>query len=49
MLKVLFSIGKLERTSEEELLEIMTLKRNKRGGFDNKIFLESIENDKQGD
>ena len=43
VLEVIFSIGKLEGSSEEELIDIMRLKRIKRGGFDSRIYLESVE------
>lgn len=43
MLEVIFTIATNEKTSQDKLLKIMLEKRKKRGGFEEKIFLESVE------
>lgn len=43
VLEVIFAIAKNEKISQDKLLKIMMEKRKKRGGFENKIFLESVE------
>lgn len=43
MMEVIFSIANLEGASQEELLNIMKEKKEKRGGFDKRIFLEKTE------
>ena len=44
MLEVLISLAKLENKSLEAIIEIANIKREKRGGFDRKIFLEEVLN-----
>ena len=47
MLEVICSLAKLENKSLDDVIEVARLKREKRGGFQNKIFLEKvIEKDK---
>ena len=40
LLEILFALTKANGYSEEDLLSTRTLKREKRGGFDKKIYLE---------
>ena len=44
MLEVLICLAKLENKSLEAIIEIANIKREKRGGFDRKIFLEEVLN-----
>lgn len=43
ILEVLFAICKVRGISEEELMEVKLNKAKKRGTFQNKIFLKSVE------
>ncbi len=42
MLEVIFSLNGIDGTTDEKLLQIMKNKREKRGGFSEKIFLEKV-------
>ena len=42
MIEVIRSLAKLENKSLEEIVEIADEKREKRGGFEEKIFLEKV-------
>ena len=42
MLEVLISLAKLEDKSLKDVIELADRKREKRGGFDKKIFLEKV-------
>lgn len=42
MLEIISSLAKLENASLEDVIEVMNKKREKRGGFENKIFLEKV-------
>ena len=42
MIEVISSLAKLEDSTLEEIAEIAKVKKEKRGGFDNKIFLEQV-------
>lgn len=42
VLEVLLAISKLYDCDLEKLLEFKTIKKNKNGAFENKIFLESV-------
>ena len=42
MLEVIRALAKLENKSLEEIVEIADEKRKKRGGFEEKIFLEKV-------
>lgn len=42
MLEIISSLAKLENASLEDVMEVMNKKREKRGGFENKIFLEKV-------
>jgi len=42
MLEVIIALTKLENSSLEDLLQAANMKREKRGGFDNKIYLEKV-------
>jgi len=44
MLEVIISLAKIENKSLEDIIEIANKKRDKRGGFDKKIFLEKVLN-----
>lgn len=46
-LEVIRSLATLEDTSFEELINVMEEKREKRGGFTKKLFLESFDTDKE--
>ena len=43
LLEVLYSIAKVKNISLEEVEKIRLKKREKRGGFDKKIYLEDVE------
>ena len=43
MLELISALAKVEGSSLEEVIEIAKIKANKRGGFDKKIYLESVE------
>lgn len=43
LLELLFALTKLNGYSEEDLLRTRILKRDKRGGFDKKIYLEKTD------
>lgn len=48
MLEIIRSLSILENKTLEDIIEVANLKRNKRGGFEKKIFLERVlENDEQ--
>ena len=42
MLEVMISLASLENATLEDIIKIADKKRNKRGGFKEKIFLESV-------
>lgn len=42
MLEVIISLAKLENKSLNDIIEIANNKREKRGGFNNKVFLEKV-------
>ena len=42
MIEVIRSLAKLENKTLDEIVAIADEKRSKRGGFDNKIFLEKV-------
>lgn len=42
MLEVLIALAKLENKSLEDIIEIANIKKEKRGGFERKIFLEEV-------
>ena len=42
MLEIISSLAKLENASLEDVIEVMNKKREKRGGFEDKIFLEKV-------
>ena len=42
MLEVMISLAKLENKSLEDILKIRQEKKNKRGGFEEKIYLEKV-------
>lgn len=42
MLEVIISLAKLEDKSLDDIIEITNTKREKRGSFDKKIFLEKV-------
>ena len=42
MLEVLISLAKVEDRTLEDIIEIANKKKEKRGGFDKKIFLEKV-------
>ena len=44
MLEVIISLSKLENKTLNDIMEVANIKREKRGGFDNKIFLEKVLN-----
>ena len=44
MLEVIISLAKLENKSLDDIIGIANKKREKRGGFDKKIFLEKVLN-----
>ncbi len=46
VLEVLISLGHLEGKKLEEIIDICTEKRLKRGGFDKMIFLEDVKSNK---
>ncbi len=46
MLEVMISLAKLENKTLEDIVQVASLKKNKRGGFDEKIFLEKNLNNK---
>ena len=43
MLEVMIALASLENATLEDIIEIADKKRNKRGGFKEKIFLESVK------
>ena len=43
LLEVVYAIAKIKNINLEEVKEIRLKKREKRGGFDNKIYLETVE------
>lgn len=43
LLEVLYSIAKVKNISLQEVEDIRLKKREKRGGFDNKVYLETVE------
>lgn len=43
LLEVLFALAKSVGYSEEDLIKERTLKREKRGGFDKRIYLERVD------
>lgn len=43
ILEVIYALAQLHNTSPEELEAIRQTKRNKRGGFEEKIYLEFVE------
>ena len=43
MLEVMISLASLENATLEDIIKIADKKRNKRGGFKEKIFLESVK------
>ena len=43
MLELISALAKVEDSSLEDVIEIAKIKANKRGGFDKKIYLESVE------
>lgn len=43
VLEVLFAIASLEGMNEEEIMKLKNLKRNKRGAFEKRMFLEGVE------
>jgi len=42
MLEIICALANLENKSLDDVIEVLQKKRNERGGFDNKIFLESV-------
>jgi len=42
MLEVIIALAKLENNSLEDIIEVANKKRQKRGGFDNRIYLEKV-------
>lgn len=42
MLEVMISLAKLENKSLEDILKVREEKKNKRGGFEEKIYLEKV-------
>lgn len=42
MLEIMVSLAKLENSSLEDIIEIAKNKRNKRGGFEKRIYLEKV-------
>ena len=42
MLEIISSLAKLENESLEDVIRVMDKKREKRGGFEDKIFLEKV-------
>jgi len=42
MIEVIRALGKLENTTIEEIIKIADEKKDRRGAFDNKIFLEKV-------
>ena len=42
MLEIISSLAKLENASLEDVIRVMDKKREKRGGFEDKIFLEKV-------
>lgn len=42
MLEIMISLAKLENSSLEDIIEIAKNKRNKRGGFEKRIYLEKV-------
>ena len=42
MLEVMIALARLENKSLEDIITVCDKKREKRGGFDNKIYLESV-------
>jgi predicted house-cleaning noncanonical NTP pyrophosphatase (MazG superfamily) len=45
LMEVVYSIAKTKNIDLEEVEQIRIKKREKRGGFDNKIYLEGVENE----
>ena len=43
MLEVMISLASLDDATLEDIIELADKKRNKRGGFKEKIFLESVK------
>ena len=46
MLEIISYLAKIENKKLEDVINVANIKRNKRGGFDNKIFLEKVISDK---
>ena len=46
MIEVIISLAKLENKSLDDIIKTANKKREKRGGFDRKIFLEKVEDKK---
>lgn len=42
MLEVIISLAKLENKSLDDVIQIANIKREKRGGFKKRIFLEKV-------
>ena len=42
MLEVIISLSKLENKTLDDIIQIAKVKKEKRGGFDEKIFLERV-------
>ena len=45
LMEVIYSIAKLKNINLEEVEQVRQNKRNKRGGFEDKIYLETVENE----
>lgn len=45
MLEVMISLAKLEHASLEDIIKVLKEKREKRGGFEEKIYLEKVISD----